>query len=97
MSGYARSKEFLLSNKEFYKVAKDKVASYCNYYYRMQPVTMDLWYRGTAENPNNKITSAGFQLTGSLKRSDFGIGPKLCAPFIGDIVSIKADGEFIKI
>jgi len=61
-----------------------------------KPVTMDLWFRGTAENPLNKITSAGFQLTGSLKRSDFGIGPKFPPPMIGDIVSIKADGEFIK-
>jgi polyisoprenoid-binding protein YceI len=57
-------------------------------------VTMDLWFRGTAENPLNKITSAGFQLTGSLKRSDFGIGPKFPAQFVGDKVSIKADGEF---
>ena len=61
-----------------------------------KPVTMDLWYRGMAENPLNKITSAGFQLTGSLKRSDFGIGPKFPPPMIGDKVSIKADGEFIK-
>ena len=57
---------------------------------------MDLWYRGTAENPMNKVTSAGFQLTGSLKRSDFGIGPNYPASLIGDKVSIKADGEFIK-
>ena len=61
-----------------------------------KPVTMDLWYRGTAENPMNKVTSAGFQLTGSLKRSDFGIGPKFLPTMIGDKVSIKADGEFIK-
>jgi hypothetical protein len=61
-----------------------------------KPVTMDLWYRVTAENPMNKVTSAGFQLTGSLKRSDFGIGPKFLPTMIGDIVSIKADGEFIK-
>lgn len=61
-----------------------------------KPVTMDLWFRGTAENPLNKITSAGFQITGSLKRSDFGIGPKFLPSFIGDKVSIKSDGEFIK-
>jgi len=62
-------------------------------------ITMDLWYRGQAVSPLNKITSAGFQLTGSLKRSDFGIGPKFSPPVIADIadkVSIKADGEFIK-
>ncbi|MBC7874904.1 MAG: YceI family protein [Ferruginibacter sp.] len=61
-----------------------------------KPVTMDLWYRGTTENPQNKATTAGFQLTGSLKRSDFNIGPKFPAPGLSDKVSIKADGEFIK-
>lgn len=61
-----------------------------------KPVTMDLWFRGTAENPLNKITSAGFQLTGSLKRSDFGIGPKFLPSFIGDNVTIRVDSEFIK-
>lgn len=59
-----------------------------------RPVVMDLWYRGTTSNQNNQV--AGFQLTGTLKRSDFGIGPKFPAAAIGDEVSIKADGEFIK-
>lgn len=61
-----------------------------------KPVTMDLWYRGTIENPQSKATTAGFQLTGSLKRSDFGVGPNFPPPMIGDLVNIKADGEFIK-
>jgi polyisoprenoid-binding protein YceI len=59
-----------------------------------RPVVMDLWYRGTTTNRNKPI--AGFQLTGTLKRSDFGIGPKFAAPLIGEEVAIKADGEFIK-
>jgi polyisoprenoid-binding protein YceI len=80
------------------KISKDKykLAGNLTLHGITKPVTMDLWFRGTAENPMNKITSAGFQLTGSLKRSDFGIGPKFPPPFIGDKVSIKADGEFIK-
>ncbi|HET6995962.1 MAG TPA: YceI family protein [Chitinophagaceae bacterium] len=61
-----------------------------------KPVTMDLWYRGTIENPVTKATTAGFQLLGNLTRFDFGIGSKFPAPFIGDKVSIKADGEFLK-
>lgn len=61
-----------------------------------KPITMDLWYRGTIENPQSKATTAGFQITGSLKRSDFGVGPNFLPPMIGDRVSIKADGEFIK-
>ncbi len=59
-------------------------------------VTMDLWYRGTIENPQSKAVTSGFQLTGVLKRSDFNIGPKFPAPMISDEVQIKADGEFIK-
>ena len=80
------------------KVDKDKykLAGNLTLHGITKTVTMDLWYRGMAENPLNKITSTGFQLTGSLKRSDFGIGPKFPPPMIGDIVSIKADGEFIK-
>lgn len=59
-----------------------------------RPVVMDLWYRGTTKNQDKSV--AGFQLTGTLKRSDFGIGPKFSPPMIGDEVAIKADGEFIK-
>ncbi len=59
-------------------------------------VTMDLWYRGTIVHPKSKANIAGFQLTGTIKRSDFGIGPKFLAPVLSDEVKIKADGEFIQ-
>jgi len=57
-------------------------------------VTMDLWYRGTTENPMNKKPDAGFKLTGTLKRSDFNIGSKTPSAIVSDEVEIKADGEF---
>lgn len=59
-------------------------------------VTMDLLYRGTVENAMSKKQTAGFQLTGLLKRSDFGIGPNFPPPMISDEVRIKADGEFLQ-
>ncbi len=59
-------------------------------------VTMDLWYRGTFTNPSNNAISAGFQLTGTLDRRVFNIGPGFPPPMIGNEVRIKADGEFIK-
>lgn len=59
-------------------------------------LAMDLWYRGTIVNPQSKAVTSGFQLTGTLKRSDFNIGPKFPAPMISDEVQIKADGEFLK-
>jgi polyisoprenoid-binding protein YceI len=59
-----------------------------------KPVTMDLLYKGTVENPMSKKQTAGFQVTGTIKRSDFNVGPKFPAPMISNEVKIKADGEF---
>ena len=61
-----------------------------------KPVSLDLWYRGTVENPMSKKPTSGFQITGTIKRSDFGIGDNFPPPMISDEVRIKADGEFIK-
>jgi polyisoprenoid-binding protein YceI len=58
-------------------------------------VTMDLWYRGTKEDPMSKKTKSGFQLKGMINRADFNIGP--ADPFdISTDVMVVADGEFIK-
>jgi polyisoprenoid-binding protein YceI len=61
-----------------------------------KPVIMDLWYRGTISNPMNKADDAGFQVSGTIKRSDFGFGSKYGAPMLSDEVTIKANGEFAK-
>jgi len=61
-----------------------------------KPVTMDLEYRGTVENPMSKKQTAGFQLTGIIKRSDFNLGNGFPPPMISDEVHIKADGEFLQ-
>lgn len=61
-----------------------------------KPVTMDLVYRGTVENPMSKKQTAGFQVTGTIKRSDFNLGSGFPAPMISDEVYIKADGEFVQ-
>ncbi len=58
-------------------------------------VTMNMLHRGTTANPNaNGAPVAGIQITGTLKRSDFGVGPGFPPPMISDEVRIKADGEF---
>ncbi|HMT11458.1 MAG TPA: YceI family protein [Ignavibacteria bacterium] len=60
-------------------------------------ITVDMIHRGTIQNPMaNNAEVAGIQITGSLKRSDFGIGPKFPEFAISDEVRIKADGEFSK-
>lgn len=61
-----------------------------------KPVTMDLEYRGTVENQMNKKQTAGFQVTGVIKRSDFNLGNGFPPPMISDEVRIKADGEFVQ-
>lgn len=59
-------------------------------------VTMDLEYRGTVENPMSKKQTAGFQITGIIKRSDFNLGNGFPPPMISNEVHIKADGEFVQ-
>lgn len=59
-------------------------------------VTLDATYRGTVENPMSKKPTTGFQITGTIKRSDFNIGGNFPTVVISDEVQIKADAEFIQ-
>jgi polyisoprenoid-binding protein YceI len=61
-----------------------------------KPVTVDMEYRGTVENAMNKKQTAGFQVKGTIKRSDFNLGTGFPPPMISDEVRIKADGEFVQ-
>ena len=44
----------------------------------------------------SRKTTAGFKVTGTLKRSDFGIGSGFPATIVGDEVALDANTEFIK-
>ena len=57
-------------------------------------VEMDLNYRGTVENPMTKKPTAGFKLSGTIKRSDHGIGSGFPAPLLSDEVEIMVNAEF---
>lgn len=59
-------------------------------------VTMELRYKGTVENPMSKKQTAGFQVTGTINRSDFNLGNGFPPPMISNEVRIKADGEFVQ-
>jgi len=61
-----------------------------------KPITVELWYRGTITNPTSKAPDAGFQITGTIKRSDFNFGSKFGSPMLSDEVTFKASGEFAK-
>jgi polyisoprenoid-binding protein YceI len=47
-------------------------------------------------NPRNQQPIAGFKITGTIKRADFGIGPSMPAAVLSDEVSIVANAEFGK-
>ncbi len=81
------------------KTGKDKYELQGNLTLRgvTKPVTVEMIHRGTIEKPNSKGAKvAGIQITGKIKRSDFGVGENFKAPMISDEVWIKADGEFGK-
>lgn len=59
-------------------------------------VTLDLWYRGTLVNPGSQATTAGVQVTGTIKRSDFKLGTGFPEPMLSDDVMITANCEFIR-
>ena len=60
-----------------------------------KPVTLNVLYYGTVVNPMSKKNTFGFHITGALKRSDFGIGPKFPEQVVSDVIRIVADAEFL--
>jgi len=60
-----------------------------------KPVTLTAVAK-TGTHPMNKKTIAGFKVTGTLKRSDFGIGGGTPVAIVSDEVQIVANAEFIK-
>ena len=59
-------------------------------------VTVDLLYRGQTNNPmSSKLTSA-FEITGTIKRSDFEVGGSFPEAIVSDEVRISASGEFLQ-
>lgn len=60
------------------------------------PVTLEVWYRGTIENPQNGDVVSGFALSGDVNRSDFELGPDFPEAVLSDKVVLDIDGEFKK-
>ena len=61
-----------------------------------KPVTLDVTFNGTTVNPQSKKTLAGFKITGTIKRTDFGIASSFPAAMLGDDVALIANTEFAK-
>ena len=62
-----------------------------------KPVTLVAVLSGpvTMENPRGKQEKAGLKISGTIKRSDFGVGAASTA-VVSEEVEIKAMGEFVK-
>ena len=59
-----------------------------------KPVTLDV-LANTVVNPMDKKTVAGFRVTGTIKRTDFGIATTAPAELLSDEVRIRGNIKFI--
>jgi polyisoprenoid-binding protein YceI len=94
----AQFPKFTFTSKSFKKV-KDKtytVTGDLTLHGITKPVTLNAVLNGTAVHPMTKKEMCGFKVTGSFKRSAFGIGTGFQAPMLGDVVNLVADLEFSK-
>jgi polyisoprenoid-binding protein YceI len=57
-------------------------------------VTLDARFIGSGVNPLDKKYTAGFEITGDIKRSDFGVTKYV--PLIGDTVHLSINAAFEK-
>jgi polyisoprenoid-binding protein YceI len=53
-------------------------------------------FNGTAVHPYTKKTIGAFKVTGTIKRSDFGVGSGTPSAVVSDEVTITANTEFAK-
>lgn len=61
-----------------------------------KPVQLHWIFKGETANPRSKARTVAFQLSGTIKRSDFGVGANFPATMVSDEVRILADGEFVQ-
>jgi polyisoprenoid-binding protein YceI len=59
-----------------------------------KPVTLTAHFIGTGANPMSKKVTVGFDATGTVKRSEFGVTKYV--PMIGDEVALSLHGAFEK-
>lgn len=59
-----------------------------------KPVVLDATLKGSGPNPLNKAYTVGFQISGQIKRSDFGVSKYV--PLVGDEVDLIISAAFEK-
>lgn len=59
-----------------------------------RPIVLNAQLIGMKPSPMNGQQTAGFRLTGTIKRTDFNFGPKFLPAMVGNEVKIIVDAEF---
>lgn len=59
-------------------------------------VELDVIHYGAYTDPQSGNRIAGFQIVGTIKRSDFGVGTGFASSIIGDDIHINGNMEFIR-
>lgn len=75
---------------------KYKVAGNLTFHGVTKPVTLDAVLRGVTTNPMSKKPTAGFKVTGTIKRADFNFGSKYGSAMLGEEVALTANTEFVQ-
>lgn len=78
------------------KTGKNKGKLYGNLTFHgiTKAVILDVQYFGSVINAMNNAQTAGFQIVGEIKRSDFDLGSKYPEAMISDKIKIVANAEF---
>ena len=61
-----------------------------------KPVTLAVELGGIEEFPGGGPRHAGFEATGELRRSDYGIAPGMPSAMLGDVIKIQLDLELLE-
>ena len=88
--------KFVSTSSEKVGENKYKVRGDLTFHGVTKPVTLDVVYRGTVENPQSGDVISGFRITGDVKRSDFNLGSKFPEAVLSDAITVEFDGEFKK-
>jgi polyisoprenoid-binding protein YceI len=94
----AKYPTFTFKSKSFKKIAEKKyeVKGDLTLHGVTKEVTFEATHRGTVENPMLKKPVAGFKVSGTINRKDFGVGPTYASAMLSDEVTFTANAEFVK-
>ena len=61
-----------------------------------RPLTLTVEHGGIEDHPMGGPRHAGFEATGEIRRSAYGIAPQLPPPVLGDVVKIELDLQLLE-